>query len=376
MTTEITTTVPKEITIHGTTLRTEPCIYQVVDRVDLDAPPVYVELGASILPSADIQQCPTLMLYDDYSGVYDTGLYPESPCYRGMPKDEVEEQVAWLTKNIVEPFDAEKGLNPETGKSYLHHQNYEFWDKFIICLDGMTRLDPSYSTRDLLVIYGIIRSGYVAPEDDNIGKSVKLRGAKFTIKDGAKRENRAKTAAIKEYNTTTRFDKLLASNRKGLVAGLKYRKCDVNDNMSDMDLIFYFKEWVKRNPQAHDLFDNIVEMLKDDVGQQTIWIYTALEKLFFAQKLRQVGVEYWYEGESLGIDFRQIAIDLATTSKPDKLKVRKALLEDSGVTKRIAVPVETDSIAKMKTYMQEIGIPMPEGKKDKANLYKQIKKYS
>ena len=150
------------IQLKGLTIK-KNTLYKVTGRPDLDAPKVLLELGISKYPDEGAINSVGMRFIEDSSGlgtgVYDTGFYTSSPCYIGIPADDVKKMVTSLRKNIVEPFELLRGSRDYT---LTDHQNLEFWDKYTVNIwDGLV-LDTS-QPEQLFNLYMIVHSNHVEP---------------------------------------------------------------------------------------------------------------------------------------------------------------------------------------------------------------------
>ena len=84
------------INVNGLDIK-EDSIYTITGKLDKNAPSGFVKEGTTKLPSLGIMNtvvCNFVITNKATNqGVYDTGLYVESPCYAKMPKADVEERV-------------------------------------------------------------------------------------------------------------------------------------------------------------------------------------------------------------------------------------------------------------------------------------------
>lgn len=137
------------ITVNNLDIKSNS-IYKIENKPDMNAPSGYREMGTTKLPSEGIgNSVPCRFVVNDHNtgkGVYDTGLYIGSPCFKGKGEKEQERVVADLREHIVKPYEALHGM------AILDHKNLSFWDNFSVDLwEG--RFFNTSNVEDLLDLY-------------------------------------------------------------------------------------------------------------------------------------------------------------------------------------------------------------------------------
>ena len=92
------------IEINGLVIKTNS-VYKVTNKPDSQAPSGFIKEGTTKLPSAGIgNTVPVRYEITNHAkgtGVFDTGLYVESPCYATLDLKEVQKRVEILHKAIA-----------------------------------------------------------------------------------------------------------------------------------------------------------------------------------------------------------------------------------------------------------------------------------
>jgi len=291
--------------INGLTIKTES-IYKVINKPDSNAPSGFIKEGTTKLPSVGVgNTVPCRFNVQNKSkgtGVYDTGLYEESPCYSTKDRAEVKMIVDKLRKHIIEPYER------KYGRGILDHNNIEFWDSFGVDLfDG--RFFVTSNVDDLLGLY-IAMLGFELTPKEKLGDP-KFRESEYSIEDKEKVQSIRDERANNLMDTYTNFGILLKNDDKTLFNILKYvQLVGVTDKIDPKTLKSLFFEWLNKSEENVKRFDAAFKLSQDSEKSEILDLYVIAYKLSKKGVLKLQNGQYNYEGKALGADLKTVAQNL------------------------------------------------------------------
>ncbi len=292
-------------------------IYKITNKPDSSAPSGFVKEGTTKLPSVGIgNSVPCRYVITNKSrgtGVFDTGLYMQSPCYSDKKESEVREIVEKLNKQVVEPYER------KYGKGILDHNNEEFWNSFNIDLfEG--RFFVTDRVDDLLELYIATLSFELTPKD-KLGNP-KFKESQYCIEDKEKVKSIKDERAERIMSAIANFGIMLANKPKKLDTILKYVKflgTDTKVDISTMKAAFF--EWLNKSEDNVKLFQSAYELSENPKTSDVLDIYLAISNLYKKGKIELKDSQFSYKGKKLGADLKTAANNLNTKKALEDLKI-------------------------------------------------------
>lgn len=297
--------------------------YVIADRTDHNAPSGFVEKGVTKLPSDGVGEtfsCPFRAQGTEGDGVWDTGFYPESPCYANIGNEEAKKIVQGLEKNLLQRYGAFIG-----GSEKLNHLNNEFWDskKFRVFSGQSLSTDK---IEELMTLYFALRQRKVVPK----GKEgeAKYRGTPYYVVDVNQDVKKRDEKALKKFDAIGKFQGMLRTDKSTLISILSYMDIPVADNVKDSALIGMFSSYIESSEPTIERFNSVVDMSETEQGRQIIEVFLELKKMSRKGKLEKINSVYYFDGEELGADLKTSAENVVKNKALSELKNLIILGED------------------------------------------------
>ena len=292
------------IEVGGVTIKND-AIYKIGPKKDDDAPEAYRKLGTSKLLVEGITEGAPCV-FNVEQGVWDTGFYENSPCYRGIDKDKVKVLVAERVKHIKEPMEELIG----EGKLTHHDTKDSFWLTF-----GMANLRTNgyfrtSQPKELLGLYIALLHGYVCSKEDQ--NHPMKRNATYTIidknKDISVQEDRKqkKAKALREFFTLSAKDQGKAKEVLRYI-GLPYS----GDEEALSAIVMDFVDNQKEGHNNAERLLKTVEKASHNLGYHEINLYTQLSDLYKQGVIKREGGEYLLRNVPLGLDLKAASMKIA-----------------------------------------------------------------
>lgn len=308
----------KEIVdVNGLLIKTES-VYKVTGKKDTSAPSGFQTLGVTKLPSDGIShnfEC-RYVITDPATGtgVYDTGLYEESPCYANASKTEVKERIKKLKEFIVDPYER------RYGKGTLSHSNTEFWSTTGVRSIAEGDLLSTEDIDQLLTLYIAMQSYELTPRD-KVGNP-KYNQSQYCIED------REQVRSIKDerneaaMNAINDFMGLLKENKGLLINMLKYAKINgITEETNDKTLQSVFYEWINKSTDNVEEFSRLVEVANNPKKKDVFAIYALLQRAVAKKVVTYAGGVINYKGTVLGGDMKTAAHNLNSNDDFNSIKI-------------------------------------------------------
>ena len=306
-------------TINGLTIR-KGATYKVENKFDATAPSGFQKQRTTKLPSADVGntiQCPFHSTNNNGGGIYDTGLFENSPCYVGEPTAKVKERVKVLNDYVVKPFEATKG---EEG---ILKQNSKFWDEYLVSLYAGQYFDTS-NAEHVLALYVAMQAGELAPEHD-LGNP-KYRWADYVIIDKNKEKTVKTRKAVNNISAIGKFYVLHSENPQKLLHTLRYVGItSISDKTQSDTLQTMFQQWLDTNERNAEIFVDLLDKMETDkLVEETVYLHSNLKRAMDKNKgltKNQAG-DYIYQGIPLGKDVKTVALNLVNSQELSDVKAQ------------------------------------------------------
>lgn len=304
------------VDVNGLSIK-QGSIYKITNKLDNNAPSGFVKEGTTKLPSVGIgNTVPCRYVITNKvknTGIFDTGLYEDSPCYSTMNLDEVKARVGKLKKAIVEPYERKHG------RGILDHKNEEFWNNFGINLFA-GRYFVTEKVDDLLELF-IATLGYELTPKKLIG-SPKFKQSQYCIEDKEEVRTIKDERADNIMTAITNFGILLNTNITLLINILKYvQLVGVTDKIDSVTLKSAFYEWLNKSENNIRKFQVAYDLTQNESTSEVVSLYVLVNKLAKTGVLKKVNGEYNYNGQALGADLKTVANNLNNKKGLEEIKI-------------------------------------------------------
>lgn len=310
----------KVIKVNGLEIRLGS-IYKVVNKPDKSAPDGFQREGSTKLPSYGIGNnigCNYIENDITGDGVYDTGLYVDSPCYSNLPKDEVEAKVALLKELIVEPYERYKGK-----RGILEHSNKEFWDSYTCRLE-VDRPFRTDSPSDLLDLFQSVLSYNLAPKAE--AKNPKFGRAQYIVEDVSKAKTHTEETNNNFVTAIANFSKLYSSNQYLAIKLLEYVGFSgVSESIEESSLNSMLFSWLMSDESNPTKLINAYNIASNPKKSNQIVLFSKLKELARKGVVSNVTGEYYYNDTYLGSDLKSAAENV--NAKTDLKSIKAEIME-------------------------------------------------
>lgn len=287
-------------------------IYTVIPKPDPNAPDAFREHGTTKIIHPDISDTIGAP-YSTEMGVWDTGFYEFSPCLVGMNSDEKEAFISLVTKAIVEPIEQIKG------KGTLEHRNNEFYDELVIPLYNKV----SFNTADpmqLLGLYFAVLSKQLCPKD-NVGNP-NFKYAAYQVVNREKEVTNLEQIKIDNTKAIGEFYKLMSTDKEKLSIIMKYLNISSTVLEDEDTFISVFSNYLEDKQDGYrnsKIFLQQLNKFDTAEGQEELYIYEALSKLYDQKKLKLFKQEYYLGTHNLGGSIKHAAMTALVNPEIQKL---------------------------------------------------------
>lgn len=314
----------KEVLLEVNGLKIKPgAIYKITGKEDSTAPDGFQQEGVTKLPSQGIAndiQCLFVTTNNvTKDGIYDTGLYINSPCYAGLPNNVRTERVRALEEALVEPYEM------VFGEGTLDHKHTDFWENYFVSLfDG--RVFDTSKPSDLLDLYIAMRSYELHPagEDGKPVRGHKYKQAQYCIEDRNKVMGVRKRKAVEEMDAIMLFGELMKSDKNRLLSILKYSGMRNMDGVDDVTLKAFFFDWLRQDRNNLHRFMSAYNLAQGE-GLAEIELHEILYKLMLQNKVRKQEGMFTYNGYTMDSTLTASAKRIA--KDPDMASLKLELFE-------------------------------------------------
>ena len=286
------------IKVNGVTLKSDT-LYQVVPKIDHNAPDGFKEHGTSKLLSPIISETVSC-IFDSNANVWDTGFYVNSPCYRGMKREEVEIIVDTLQKTIVTPVEQMLG----EGK-LSHYSTNTYWDELMINLRNGKVFNTSNPV-DLLYLYMAILHNNLAPKEEE--EAYRFKKAKYCIVNKQEVVSIRQKREMDKNNAIGLFYTLFHNDKQKLLLVFDYiGLTSVTEDTPETTFNSVFNQFItdKQNGyQNVEIFLQAIDLSSDEAGIREMSIFRDLKTLFNVGVIIRKYSEYFLDEVSLGTNFK------------------------------------------------------------------------
>lgn len=305
------------VVLDGLAIKTNS-LYQIQNKPDPNAPSGFVEEGTTKLPSIGIGETIPCRFVESSkntgAGIFDTGLFPQSPMYATRDKREVEEIIGKLNTFIVEPYERLHG------EGILDHKNIEFWSSYGVNLYEKRMFNTSNPT-DLLDLLIAVTSFNLTPKGQE--GHPKYRGSAYIVVDKDNARSIDSTRANDFIDAVSGFGTLLSTNRTLLLGILRYAGLQgVTKDIKDDTLKPLFNDWVKSSNENTKTFLSYVARTEKSEGRDEIMLFSKLYDLALKHTIKKDPMgSYYYNDTTLGTDLKSAAKNLAYNPELEEIKI-------------------------------------------------------
>lgn len=302
-----TKTVDTVIKIHGVPFETKDTVYEVVPKYDADAPDGYRNNKTTKILDFDAGQNTVSALYDDGIGLWDTGLYKDSPMYRGLGEEAKESLHNQIQELIVEPFERMFGkdkLDPRDKDSKFW--NYVDTNSFKVDL-YQGKLFKTKNPLDLLKLFICLANKDLAPKKHE--SSPQFRKAQFCVENKEEVKSSKVENDMLDMEVNGRFYSLLEQPKtlQPILTYIGVKNIDVKNKEMAITL---FKRFVEDKGQAYQnkkMFLDAISLESSKQGRKEIVYYSYLTDLSKKGKLVKQGDNYVIGETEIGNNLKAAA---------------------------------------------------------------------
>ena len=295
-------------------------IYLVTDKVDHGAPTGFQTAGVTKLPSDGVAttfHCPYKRI-SATDGVWDSGLYPLSPCYEGMDEKIVDARVKGLMKNIVEPYRKAVGKTDA-----LDEHNHEFFDKHNWSVEE-GKVFKTKNPIDRVALYFALLNREVVPKEKKGDTSFSDAG--YMIVDVNEKVKKRDADASMQFEAIGIFEELYKTDKQKLNKILYY----LGKNMAaDTKVEAYrgmFRDYLGASATNVEVFNKLVSESNSEAGLARLDIYYYLKNRDTRNPkvTKHSSGVLFYEDTEIGADLKTAAENIA--KNPGLSKIKKEIL--------------------------------------------------
>lgn len=304
--------------INGFQLKTNS-IYKIADKFDAEAPSGFVEEGVTKLPSEGVGNtvyCRFISTNpsDPSVGIWDTGLYQQSPCYEDLEDDKISEQVAQLEKFIVKPFSKKYGAKVD-----LDPNDDDFWNTKPVYLTAKRTFNTA-KIDDLLELYIAMRNYSLTPKGSEGDPA--YSDSQYLIVDSDKNTEFKKNQASEEIDAYMHFGRILSESNDKLIKVLMYVGLNVTNTMDPDNLKYTFKEHLSTSKLNSAEFNKLCESLSDPRVEDKITLYKVLVDKYKngTNITRKSNGKFYFDNTEIGESLKNAAENISISKDLEKIK--------------------------------------------------------
>ena len=305
------------VTVNGLDIK-EGSFYKVLHKPDTDKENGFTEEGATKLPTigiSDVFQCRFVNGFGaSGNGVWDNGLYAESPCYAKMDEKEVKAIVKSLKENIVDPYER------KYGKDKLNHENDAYWaNEFFVVQEG--QIYDMSDVEQRLALYMAMRCFKLTPIE--LVNDLRFKGSSYCVQDESKVRNRKMDKIANEMRAINIFTTYSSTNVNLLKAIMSY--VGFNAFSSDADeytRMGMFGNWLRADGDNVQKFLETVDIADDKSTTDILFLYHKLPLAIKKKIIERSGGVYYHEDKTIGGDLKTVARVLNSNPEFEELKTQ------------------------------------------------------
>jgi hypothetical protein len=299
----------------------ESSTYTIKDKPDLDAPSGYQKEGVTKLPSegVGITFSAPYVTYEDGRGIWDTGFYQASPCYKYKDINEVKSTLKQVEAGVIKPYLAALGIDKEE----LAQTNDNFWDKqrFFVT---RKKIYNTENPIEVMELYFALRSNTVAPKEHM--HAPRYNNSSYVIIDTTKDLKLKEERSTKKFDATHLMMGLAKTNMPLLKAAMEYVGVRLPDQPTLEGIYTVFDEMIIPDLQRIDLFISALNKADTEIGSDELFIHSFLKTSSKGGKhiSRAQSGMLMYKGTIIGPDLKSAAMNIAVS--PELLEIKDEMI--------------------------------------------------
>lgn len=295
----------------------ENSVYVLRDKRDMDAPSGFIKAGLSKLPSRGVGESYQVGFFSrdgGRTGVWDTGFFEYSPCYKDKDQAEVKIIVAALKKNLVTPY--RKAVGNDTAFA-------EGEDKFYSETNFKSYSGKTYNTGDpvaAMELYFGLLTHQLTPKGSE--GNTRYNDSPYVVVDISKDLKVKDERALAKFQAIGAFSTMLVADKERLYSILKYIGLSFSDTIDGAVLIGMFNDYVTNsNEDRIIVFNNLVAETEEKSGLEKVYLYKILkEQSLKGGKVTKAAGLFFYDNVEIGADLKGAADNIAKQSKLVNIK--------------------------------------------------------
>lgn len=302
-------------------------VYYVKDKIDYDAPSGFEKAGVTKLPHDGVTDSFTIRFKQtggaqSKEGVWDTGFYPSSPCFRNISESQATVLAKNNVKNVLVPYTKSTSISED---KLSHSSDNTWWDSKIMQLYSGKTFNTARPEERFELYFALLRDR-LTPEGQE-GNS-KFKSSSYVVIDIESNKKRRDEKTELEFKAIGTFMGLMQTDKPGLIKLLDYVGLNVAETVNDSTLNSMFKTFIETSESKMKLYLAMVDEFDTKDGRAKIDIYHILRKKYpNGGVTRSKSGEFLYDGLEIGGDLKTAAQNIATRSEFKTIK-EQLLLAD------------------------------------------------
>lgn len=310
--------------VHGFTVKANST-YVIKDKRDMDAPTGYIKAGITKLPSKGVSesfQVNFVSRDNGRTGIWDTGFFEYSPCYRDLDNSSTKPIVAALKKNLLTPYRQAVG-----NATAFEQENEEFFKKS----NFKVYTGKTYNTSDpieAMELYFGLMTYQVTPKGQE-GNTI-YDDSSYIVVDINKDANIKDERALGKFTAIGAFSAMLKADKERLISILNYSGMTFAKGIDDTTLIGMFNDYLEGSNEDRTInFNALVEETESKDGLEKLFLYKTLKEQYVkGGKVSKVSGLYFYDDVEIGSDLKNAALNVTKQSKLIHIKKELLLLDE------------------------------------------------
>lgn len=277
-------------------------LYEVTEKIDSFAPDGFKEHKTSKVLHPDISDSVPGAIFNSELGVWDTGLYENSPALmRAIPSE--AERIKFskdVKKYISDP------LTKLKGKEFLsqYEDNNKFWDKYSIEI-FRKKVFNTGKPEELLQLYLALLHRQITPKP--LENHPDFKNSQYCIIDKDDSINRKLEAELGVMEAIGIFSNLLKNKKADLLLILDYLRMNVAEKTEDRIIASLFNNWLKDKTdgyQNYSVFLKTYNFFLTEDGETEVFYNSKVKDLIKKGVIKQKKQEVWFNDEYVGSDVK------------------------------------------------------------------------
>lgn len=305
--------------INGFKVR-DNSIYEIIDRPDPTAPSGMVKARLSKTPQKGVGDVYCVNGEANSMGKYtwDTGFYPESPCYFNYP-DEASKKTMMnaVVKNVLKPF---RNIHGE--EAFDHKNNQEFFDTWSFRLASKRKLNTA-KPEERMELYFALLTGFLAPEEDY--GHPRYKDSFYMVVDIDKVTKTEDEMYTLQASVISQTQTLITTDKSKLIAVLMWMDLPVVQDTEPGTLTRIIGEYTKDSVDRSKSLISLISQAETQLGLDKFNVHRKLKEISQTRldKLSKTAGGVWfYDGIEVGGDLKTAADRISREANFEQIKVQ------------------------------------------------------